>query len=142
MWRYITTRLNQADRTSPIGLPNMSPVCSFRSYRWGKSIFSPPISELGAEPRFLSDMGLSTDCLRDEIGRPTPHQRRDETPATGTCDLKVGGRSLISWDRYSDSSAVLHAHWVPSTLTPGIDRGKIRYLDGPCSRIGCALSRG
>ena len=68
--------------------------------------------------RLARGMGLSTDCLRDEIGRPTPHQRRDETPATGTCDLKVGGRSLISWDRYSDSSAVLHAYWVPSDPHP------------------------
>ena len=25
------------------------------------------------------------------------------------------------------------AYWVPSTPTPGIDRGKYRYLDGPCS---------
>ena len=68
--------------------------------------------------RLARGMGLSTDCLRDEIGRPTPHQRRDETPATGTCDLKVGGRSLISWDRYSDSSAVLACFWVPSHHHP------------------------
>ena len=38
---------------------------------------------------------------------------------------KLGGRSLISWDRYSDSSAVLHAYWVPSHPTPGINRGKV-----------------
>ena len=38
---------------------------------------------------------------------------------------KLGGRSLISWDRYSDSSAVLAAYWVPSHPAPGINRGKV-----------------
>ena len=45
---------------------------------------------------------------------------------------QTGGRSLISWDRYSDSRQCLHAYWVPSHPAPGINRGKYRYLDGSC----------
>ena len=33
----------------------------------------------------------------------------------------------------SMTSKRIRRRWVPSYPAPGIDRGKYRYLDGPCS---------
>ncbi len=57
--------------------------------------------------------------------------------AQGQCGVPIsvdqtGGRSLISWDRYSDigSACMLVGSHLPR---PGIDRGKVPVPDGCCS---------
>jgi Family of unknown function (DUF5681) len=86
------------------------------------------------KPTQSIDANINEDRVRYVVELPVKDETTEEWVkgnAAYLASTKPGGEAYSVGIDIRIARQCLHAHWVPSHPTPGINRGKYRYLDDP-----------